>query len=56
MASKQIKAVLVVRNPKDTIVSLYNHLKGFKEYEYDGQWKDFLQLYVEGGESKFSCE
>ena len=32
------------RNPKDTAVSLYNHHRDLvKFYNYNGEWKDWLQ-------------
>lgn len=42
------KTVFVLRNPKDLVVSLYNHVKGIPSYEYDGEWKHFLPLFLEG--------
>merc|ERR1711860_82973 len=45
---KQIKTVLIVRNPKDTAVSYYNHVRGMKVYNYRGEWKDWLQPYLDG--------
>jgi hypothetical protein len=48
MKDKQIKTILCCRNPKDTAVSYYNHMKGFKSYEYDGKWKDWLPVYLQG--------
>ncbi|MBO8831412.1 sulfotransferase domain-containing protein, partial [Staphylococcus aureus] len=48
LVSKQIKTILVVRNPKDTAVSYYNHMTGLKIYKYSGEWKDWLPLYVHG--------
>ncbi|XP_060586559.1 sulfotransferase 1B1-like [Ruditapes philippinarum] len=45
---KQIKTVLCCRNPKDTVVSFYNHMRGVKYYSYDGKWDDWLPLYLEG--------
>ncbi|XP_053376632.1 sulfotransferase 1B1-like [Mercenaria mercenaria] len=46
--AKQIKTVLCLRNPKDTAVSFYNHMKGFKAYDYDGKWEDWLPVYLQG--------
>ncbi|XP_053376363.1 sulfotransferase 1C4-like [Mercenaria mercenaria] len=48
MKEKQIKTVLCLRNPKDTAVSYYNHMKGIKVYGYDGKWEDWLPVYVQG--------
>jgi hypothetical protein len=48
MRAKQIKTVLCLRNPKDTAVSYYNHMKGLNIYEYDGKWEDWLPVYMQG--------
>ncbi|XP_060586560.1 sulfotransferase 1B1-like isoform X1 [Ruditapes philippinarum] len=48
MKDKQIKTILCCRNPKDTAVSYYNHMKGIKSYEYDGKWSDWLPVYLQG--------
>ncbi|XP_060574601.1 sulfotransferase 1B1-like [Ruditapes philippinarum] len=45
MRAKQIKTVLCLRNPKDTAVSYYNHMKGLNIYDYDGKWEDWLPVY-----------
>ncbi|XP_052799236.1 sulfotransferase 1A1-like [Mya arenaria] len=42
MQAKQIKTILCVRNPKDTTVSMYNHLKGMNMFEYNGTWANFV--------------
>lgn len=48
MKKKKIKTVLCFRNPKDTVVSFYNHQKGIKKFEYDGKFSDWLPVYLEG--------
>lgn len=45
---KQIKTILIVRNPKDTLVSFYNHHTGHELYYYDGKWEDWLPMYLTG--------
>ncbi|WAR02515.1 ST1B1-like protein [Mya arenaria] len=46
---KKIKTVLCLRNPKDTAVSYFNHMRGLKMYNYrNGQWKNWLRPYVQG--------
>lgn len=42
------KTILCVRNPKDTAVSFYNHMKGFRTYEYDGKFSDWLPIFLAG--------
>ncbi|XP_053376566.1 uncharacterized protein LOC123535334 [Mercenaria mercenaria] len=48
MTAKQIKTVLCCRNPKDTAVSYYNHMKGLRPYDYNGKWDDWLPVYLQG--------
>ncbi|XP_053376099.1 sulfotransferase 1B1-like [Mercenaria mercenaria] len=45
---KKIKAVLLVRNPKDVAVSFYNHTYGLKPYEYDGKFENYVQMFMRG--------
>lgn len=47
LLQKRCKIINFVRNPKDVVVSLYNHVKGIKCYEYDGKWENFLPLFME---------
>ncbi|PAA54569.1 hypothetical protein BOX15_Mlig031048g3 [Macrostomum lignano] len=42
------KIIYVVRNPKDTAVSLYHHVAGIDDYEYKGSFKGFLGLFENG--------
>lgn len=48
MKAQQIKTVLCLRNPKDTAVSYYNHMKGIKMYEYEGKWENWIPGFAEG--------
>ncbi|RUS85847.1 hypothetical protein EGW08_006399 [Elysia chlorotica] len=46
---KKTKIILTTRNPKDTVVSFYNHhlaLKNF--YGYDGSFTDYFNLFLNG--------
>ena len=46
---KKNKIILTVRNPKDTVVSYYNHVTNLKSaYGYDGSFNDFFDLFIEG--------
>ena len=44
---KRTKIVLTVRNPKDTVVSYFNHHKIF-DYHYDGDFDDHFDLFMSG--------
>lgn len=46
---KKTKIVLTVRNPKDTAVSFFNHVKNLKTfYDYDGEFDDFFEMFIDG--------
>ncbi|XP_052767475.1 sulfotransferase 1C2-like isoform X1 [Mya arenaria] len=42
------KVVIVMRNPKDAVVSYYHHLRNMKIFDYDGQFKFFMEWFLEG--------
>ena len=42
------KYVHVMRHPKDTCVSMYYHMTGFKGYNYDGPFSEFFDLFIHG--------
>lgn len=47
--SDAAKYIVVVRNPKDSLVSNYNHHVGFdKFYEFKGNFDDFFNLFLAG--------
>ncbi|KAL4227852.1 sulfotransferase 1 [Mactra antiquata] len=48
MVEKKLKVILLLRNPKDVVVSFYNHTKGIGMYEYDGKFENYLQMFVRG--------
>ena len=56
MRTQKTKIILIHRNPKDVAASLYNHhlnLTGL--FNYNGQWKNWLPLFMEGkGKSKIN--
>jgi len=56
MKNKKVKTVLMIRNPKDTTVSLYNHTVAANACRYSGTFEHFVRPYVLG-KSKFylSC-
>ncbi|XP_013389242.1 sulfotransferase 1A1-like [Lingula anatina] len=47
-ATDKVKVVCVSRNPKDIAVSMYHFNKVSPEMGYDGEWSDFLPLFLEG--------
>ncbi|XP_050397661.1 sulfotransferase 1C2 isoform X2 [Patella vulgata] len=49
LAVKKPKIIYIRRNPKDVAVSFYNHSYKLKEfYDYNGEFKDYLELFVNG--------
>lgn len=43
------KVIIVARNPKDTVVSLYHHAKNKPEFKFtDGSFDDFLGVFLSG--------
>lgn len=50
----QNKIILVVRNPKDMVVSYYKHNFGMLYKEYDGTFPSFFEMFMEkNGECGF---
>ncbi|XP_045173115.1 sulfotransferase 1B1-like [Mercenaria mercenaria] len=45
---KKLKMILLLRNPKDVVVSFYNHTKGLRFYEYDGKFENYLHMFMKG--------
>lgn len=46
--NKRIKIIYVARNPKDTVVSLYNHAKSKPEFSYTGTFDKFCENFLAG--------
>ena len=44
----KMKVVFVCRNPKDVVVSFYNHTKGLTAYKYEGKFENYLQMFMRG--------
>lgn len=42
------KMIYVLRNPKDVCVSFYHHLKSQVDFEYNGNFHYFIDLFLEG--------
>ena len=47
-ASSPAKYIYVARNPKDTAVSLFHHVRAFSFYEYEGGWDNFFERFMKG--------
>jgi len=45
---KQCKIIYLLRDPKDVAVSFYNHHVRLLDYNYHGEWKDYLQRFING--------
>lgn len=45
---KQCKIVYILRNPKDVAVSFFNHHTRLLDYEYTGDWKEYLPRFIDG--------
>lgn len=45
---KRVKIVFVARNPKDLAVSLFNMMAALKHYNYEGNFSDWLPLFIRG--------
>lgn len=46
--TKKCKVLYLMRNPKDTAVSHFNHVSGITEYNYDGDWNSFFSAFLKG--------
>eukprot|EP00042_Codosiga_hollandica_P038121 m.307092 g.307092 ORF g.307092 m.307092 type:complete len:320 (-) comp55311_c0_seq6:83-1042(-) len=40
------KYLYVARNPKDTCVSLFHHMKAIKAFTYEADWDEFFELFM----------
>ena len=47
-AEEGAKIVVVGRNPKDTMVSMFHHAKSKVEFEFNGDWKDWYRIFLDG--------
>ena len=47
-AKSSAKYIYVMRNPKDTAVSFFHHVRAFPYYKYDGDWDDFFEHFMNG--------
>jgi hypothetical protein len=45
---KRVKIIYIARNPKDIVVSLYNHAKNKPEFGYTGSFEKFCELFLAG--------
>ncbi|XP_013407197.1 sulfotransferase 1C2 [Lingula anatina] len=42
--TKKNKIILLIRNPKDAYVSMYYHMTGMKQKNYNGTWNGYFEL------------
>ncbi|XP_013388069.1 sulfotransferase family cytosolic 1B member 1-like [Lingula anatina] len=42
------KVIYIIRNPKDVAVSLYNFCKTYQYAKFNGEWSDFLPMFLSG--------
>ena len=42
------KMIYILRNPKDIAVSFYHHIKSQADFDYDGSFHGFVDLFLEG--------
>ncbi|XP_005093551.1 sulfotransferase family cytosolic 1B member 1 [Aplysia californica] len=55
---KKTKLVLLLRNPKDVCVSMFNHMRDWTKGGYNGTWEGFFNTFLETGTwygNWFSC-
>ncbi|KAL5016124.1 hypothetical protein ScPMuIL_005713 [Solemya velum] len=45
---RKCKIIYILRNPKDVSVSYYNHHTKLRDYEYEGEWKNYLPRFIQG--------
>lgn len=45
---KGVKFILVVRDPRDVLASMYKHYSGIKRFQYTGPLDHFIQIFKEG--------
>lgn len=48
VTQKKLKTVLVYRNPKDACISWYMHHRDMPAYEYKGEFKNFVPMFLDG--------
>ena len=49
LTKKDCKLVYVTRDPRDVAVSYFNHHRKLVQYySYEGQWKDYLPMFLAG--------
>lgn len=44
----RLRYIFVARNPKDVCVSMYHHARGFRSFDYRGDFDHFFQMFLHG--------
>ncbi|XP_046575815.1 sulfotransferase 1A3-like [Haliotis rubra] len=48
VCNKKLKVIIVLRNPKDVAVSLYNVIRTLPFANYKGEWKNYVRPFFQG--------
>ncbi|CAL1543904.1 unnamed protein product [Lymnaea stagnalis] len=48
LIEKRVKTVFFYRNPKDVAVSFFNHHRKFKDYDYKGNFNNYINRLIQG--------
>lgn len=43
------RLIFVERDPRDVCVSYFHHMHDASAYHYEGEWRDFIELFLDGG-------
>lgn len=43
-----VKYIVATRNPKDTMVSMFHHARSKVEFQYEGDWNNWYEIFLKG--------